>query len=148
MIRGIRSRVDMHNGELSAVLRGWLARARKEMWAVEPLLDRPIRFGRAALREGRVDSRQVRGIRLRRSHVLCGMLKRVDIDRQSVEARVSVICELPRQYFVEQSSAAFATARHSRPAFRTGDAQRTLASHLKFWASLVLPTPMYFAICG
>ena len=110
MLLGVSRAVDMKDGEQSPLPRSWIARAREDCWAIEPSLDGPIRFSRTALFECRVHARQVGRIRLRRPHVLRGMLKGVDINGQAVHSSVPVIPELPRQNFIEQALARVATA--------------------------------------
>ena len=80
MVLGVDCAVYMKDGEHSPLSRSWIARAREDFWAIEPLLDGPIRLSRVAPFERRVHARQVGRIRLRRPHVLRGMLKGVDID--------------------------------------------------------------------
>ena len=120
MVFGVNRAVYMKDGEHSPLPRSGIARAREAFWAIEPLLDGSIRFRRAALFERCVHARQVGRIRLRRPHVLHGMLKGVDIDGQPVHPSVSVIPELPRQNFVEQALARLATTGYRRSTFRAG----------------------------
>lgn len=111
---GVDGAVYVENGKRAPLPRSWIAGPEEVLAAIEPLLDGPIRFSGAAILERRVDARQVRGVRLRRPHVLGRMLKRVDIDRQPVHSSVPVVSELPRQDFVEQTLARFATAGYRR----------------------------------
>ena len=120
VVFGVNRTVDMNDREHSPLPRSCIAGAREDSWAIEPLLDGPVRFGRCALFERRVHARQVSRIRLRRPHVLRGMLQGVDIDGQPVHSSVPVIPELPRQDFVEQALARLATAGYGRSTFRAG----------------------------
>ena len=117
---GVNGAVYMEDGERAPLPRSWIAWTGEGFGAIEPLLDGSIRFSRAALVERRVHARQVGCIRFRRPHVLRRMLKRVDIDGQTVHSSVSVIAELPRQDFVEQTLARLATAGYLRSTFRAG----------------------------
>ena len=116
----VNGAVHMEDGEHSTLPRSRVVRAHEGSWAVEPLLDGSIRFSRVALLERRVHARHVRRVRLRRPHVLRGMLKRVDVDGQPVRSSVSVIAELPRENFVEQALTSLATAGNGRSTFRAG----------------------------
>ena len=110
--------VYMKNGQHSSLPRRWMVRAQKHVRAIEPLLHSTIDFGRGAGVDRRVHSGQVGCVRLRRSHVLRGMLKGVRIDGQSMHPGISVISELSRENFVEQGLASLATLSDRRSTLR------------------------------
>ena len=118
VIFGFGCVVYMNDGEQSALPWSWIVRARKHFRTIEPLLNGPIYLGRTVRFERRVHPRQVGRVRLCRSHVLRRVLKRVNVDGQSVHPSISVISELPGENFVEQFLARLATLRYRCPTFR------------------------------
>jgi hypothetical protein len=104
------------DGQCSALSLWRLGRSLKNPRTIEPSLNSLIRLESGLPFERRIHSREMRGVRLGRAHVLRRVLQRVRVNRQPVDAPIPEVTELPRQDFVEKRLTRRAATGHHRPA--------------------------------